>query len=129
MQPLIYIGRETLKYTQEELSGTREHASRLLKEQGNEMADCSTVIGQLTDHMASVLTSLSQKAGIQVRNRLKEQETKMTDFYTVIGQPTDHMILVSESWNPGKKKIEGAGNQDDRLLYCHWSADKSHDLR
>ena len=50
----------------EELSGTREHASRLLKEQGTEMADCSALIGELTDHMTSVLSNLSQKAGIQV---------------------------------------------------------------
>ena len=118
-----------MKYTQEELSGTREHASRLLKEQGNEMADCSTVIGQLTDHMASVLTSLNQKAGIQVRKRSKEQDTEMTGCYSVIGQLTDHIISVSESWNPGKKKMEGTVNEDDRLLYCHWSADRSHDLK
>ena len=76
---MVVICRETLKYTQEELSGTREHASRLLKEQGTEMADCSTVIGQLTDHMTSVLTNLIQKAGIQVRKILKEQGTKIVD--------------------------------------------------
>ena len=59
--------RETLKYKQEELTGTRDHASRLLKEQGTEMANCSAVIGELTDDMTSIIMSLNKKAGIQVR--------------------------------------------------------------
>ena len=61
--------RENLRFTKEELLGTRDHASRLLKEQGTEMANCSAVIGELTDHMTTVLSGLNKKAGIQVRKK------------------------------------------------------------
>ena len=62
--------RENLRFTKEELLGTRDHASRLLKEQGTEMANCSAVIGELTDHMTTVLSGLNKKAGIQVRKNM-----------------------------------------------------------
>ena len=62
--------RENLRFTKEELLGTRDHASRMLKEQGTEMANCSAVIGELTDHMTTVLSGLNKKAGIQVRKNM-----------------------------------------------------------
>ena len=34
------------------------------------MANCSAVIGELTDHMTTVLSGLNKKAGIQVRKNM-----------------------------------------------------------
>ena len=58
--------RGSLESTQEELTGTKHHATRMLKQQGTEIADCSTAIGELTDHMTSVLANLNKRAGKHV---------------------------------------------------------------
>ena len=58
--------RGALSCVQEELCGTKDHASRIIKEQGTEITDCSQLLSQLADQMASILDGLKMKAGMQV---------------------------------------------------------------
>ncbi|XP_060583376.1 uncharacterized protein LOC132739642 [Ruditapes philippinarum] len=57
--------RAILKSTQEELTGTQDYASKVMKKQGTEIADCSSAIDELLENMTGVLANLSRRAGIE----------------------------------------------------------------
>lgn len=52
--------------TEEELSVTKEHASRLILQQGAEIRDCSMAVQDLGGRMDYILSMLRNKVGLQV---------------------------------------------------------------